>query len=307
MAGVYTDSPQWLAFLNANRATIDAQQGESRRQLKLVLAEQFWKLSKDERNALPTSDGAQNPLAEISDPFDFADTTSSVVVKTKGIVVRTDFTDDAAWASVREAIESAERDGWKNLSNDVEEGGDDDESDSGSSEGDGEAGEDEGMEADAETAANTAANAQASSSAGNDTDTRALIFVTDTRFDQISNIGALRLLGDLHVARALNRPLDYVGKAPPPHRLVGRDGLREVYSGPQIWVYDVQSNKDRTLRVVLGAGAMYGTATGDSWRAKADHVWELHINMDAGMVIDFGGRDNWTASERARNLREAEP
>jgi len=46
--------------------------------------------------------------------------------------------------------------------------------------------------------------------------------------------------------------------------------------------------------------------SGDSWRAKAERAWELQINMDAGMLIDFGGRDNWNPAERARNLAEAE-
>lgn len=202
-----------------------------------------------------TTTTTDDPFSDVSDPYDFPDAKTSVVVKCKGIVVRTDFTNDDAWSAVRSAIEAAERDGWKALSDDVAAADDDDADESSGSE-DNEDG-DEDMEVDAETAANTSANAQPAS----DADTRALIFLTDERFDALSNLGALRLLNDVRVARALQRPLSHVGKVPAPHRLVARDGLREVYVGPQLWIYDAQSNTDRTLRLVERAGAMYGTAT----------------------------------------------
>ncbi|KZW00474.1 hypothetical protein EXIGLDRAFT_721253 [Exidia glandulosa HHB12029] len=304
MSDPLADAPQWLAFLNANTSTHAAHDNFGRRQLKLALADQFWKLSKEQRNALPATT-AGDPLADMPDPFDFPDAKTSVVVKCKGIVLRTDFTNDEAWSSVRAAIEATERDGWKALSDDVD--GDDGEESSGSSDGEGEGDNDDEMEVDAETAANTAANAEPSTStAESEPDTRALIFLSDPRFDGLSNIAALRLLNDVRITRSIERPLSHSGKSPAPHRLIARDGLREVYMGPQLWIYDAKSNTDRTVRLVERAGAMYGTATADSWRAKADHIWELQINMDAGMGIDFGGRDNWTAAERARNLQETE-
>jgi hypothetical protein len=50
---------------------------------------------------------------------------------------------------------------------------------------------------------------------------------------------------------------------------------------------------------------MYGTATGDSWRARVGHICELQVNMASGALkIDFGGLDRWDAGERQRNLRE---
>jgi len=51
---------------------------------------------------------------------------------------------------------------------------------------------------------------------------------------------------------------------------------------------------------------MYGTATGDSWRARVSHICELQVNLHCGgMKIDFGGLDRWDYSERQRNMHEA--
>jgi len=58
--------------------------------------------------------------------------------------------------------------------------------------------------------------------------------------------------------------------------------------------------------LVSGHSDIYGTATGDSWRARVTHIHELQFNMShLGMKIDFGGLDKWDFKERTRNLEEA--
>jgi len=92
----------------------------------------------------------------------------------------------------------------------------------------------------------------------------------------------------------------------PPNRLVDQGGWQEIYVGPTIWIYDTQSNKDQCARLVSPQGDIYGTATGDSWRARVTHICELQLNLTyLGMKIDFGGLDRWDYNERKRNLDEA--
>ncbi|KAH7104847.1 hypothetical protein BKA62DRAFT_741550 [Auriculariales sp. MPI-PUGE-AT-0066] len=301
-------APQWLAYLQSQNASAANCGTTGRRALKVSLADGMWRLSKEQRDALaPGDEAVEAALASFPDKFFFSDLTSSVVAKQKAIIVRTDFSNDAAWAKLRATIESDEMEGWKALSTDAEDAEEDLEDGSDEEEGDDEGGEevDETNEQDAQTATNTAANASSSSSEV--PDYHVFIFVEDASlFNGASNLRVLRALSDVRIVRSISRPLSHSGKAPAPNRLIGKDGLREVYIGPQVWVQDTQSNTDETLRVLLGAGAMYGTASADSWRAKASRAWELQINMDAGMTIDFGGKDNWTTSERARNLAEVE-
>jgi hypothetical protein len=86
---------------------------------------------------------------------------------------------------------------------------------------------------------------------------------TDTtsraRFTNLSNLGALRLLCDVDVRRAPERPLDVA--LAPSHRLISQNGWQEVYAGKDIWIYDGKSNQDQAVRVVGARGDMYGTAT----------------------------------------------
>jgi hypothetical protein len=194
-------------------------------------------------------------LSAYPDPFDFADINQSVVVKQKAVIVRTDFSDDAAWAKLRATVEADEREGWQVLSssNPADDHGEDESSD--------EDGDESGEEPmDVETAINTAANS-GSGSTNTAPDSRAFIFVENPVFNGASNLQILRALCDLRIVKAHSLPLDFSGKSPAPNRIMGRDGLREIYVGPQIWVQDSQSNADNTLRVVRNAGAQYATAT----------------------------------------------
>jgi len=88
--------------------------------------------------------------------------------------------------------------------------------------------------------------------------------------------------------------------------LIDQGGWQEIYLGKQLWIYDSRSNSDDCVRVVSQVGDFYGTATGDSWRARASHVCELQFSMTRqGLKIDFNGLDRWDQDERERNLAEA--
>ncbi|KAI9457892.1 hypothetical protein F5148DRAFT_339280 [Russula earlei] len=141
-------------------------------------------------------------------------------------------------------------------------------------------------------------------------------FVSDpasTRFDDISNLRALRLLFDVSVRAAPD------SMAPPKsprhqhqhqhrhrHRLKGLRGLQETYDarGRTLWIFDSRSRADGCARLVSAAGDV---ATGDSWRARATHMAELQANLAARTLrIDFGGLDGWDYAERQRNMQEAD-
>jgi len=123
-------------------------------------------------------------------------------------------------------------------------------------------------------------------------------------FLNASNLTLLRLFNDVDIVPCPKLPQG-AQRIRPANRLVDRDGYQEVYNGRLIWVYDSQSNLDGSVRAVTGRGSIYGTASGDSWRAKGTHIWELQVSLDAGvMKIDFGGSDCWTWEERKRNFAE---
>jgi len=121
----------------------------------------------------------------------------------------------------------------------------------------------------------------------------------------ISNLTALRLLNDVDIRPSPDRP---PGTKPisPPNPLVDQGGWQEIYFGKNIWIYDSRSNLDECVRVISQAGDIYGTATGDSWRARVTHICELQFHMSRlGLKVDFGGLDRWDYGERQRNLKEA--
>ncbi|TFK44533.1 hypothetical protein BDQ12DRAFT_594067, partial [Crucibulum laeve] len=121
----------------------------------------------------------------------------------------------------------------------------------------------------------------------------------------ISNLTALRLLNDVDIRPSPTLPAE-TKRISPQNRLVDQNGWQEIYTGKNVWIYDARSNTDECVRVVNQAGDFYGTATGDSWRARGSHICELQFNMAyMGMKIDFGGLDRWDYEERKRNLIEA--
>ncbi|KAH9032450.1 hypothetical protein EDB85DRAFT_1955864 [Lactarius pseudohatsudake] len=128
------------------------------------------------------------------------------------------------------------------------------------------------------------------------------------RFDNISNLRALRLLFDVS-ARATpgsgqQHPADRGGGTQ--HRLSGLHGLQETYDarGRTLWIFDAHSRTDGCARLVSEVGDV---ATGDSWRARATHMAELQAGLAArALRIDFGGLDRWDYNERRRNMLEAD-
>ncbi|KAJ4468324.1 hypothetical protein J3R30DRAFT_3831356 [Lentinula aciculospora] len=124
-------------------------------------------------------------------------------------------------------------------------------------------------------------------------------------FEQISNIRALRLFNDVDIRPAPPVPSGSK-RISPPNPLIDFAGWQEIYTGVTLWVYDSKSNVDQSARLVSLEGDIYGTATGDSWRAQASHIPDLQLNMTfENMKINFGGMDRWDYSERKRNLAEA--
>jgi len=66
------------------------------------------------------------------------------------------------------------------------------------------------------------------------------------------------------------------------------------------------SNQDQCARLVSKRSDFYGTATGDSWRARVSHICELQVNISTGTItINFSGMDRYTYEERVRNLQDA--
>ncbi|KIY44506.1 hypothetical protein FISHEDRAFT_77428 [Fistulina hepatica ATCC 64428] len=215
-----------------------------------------------------------------------------------GILLRTDFTNDVAWAAFCEKVDEAEKevaDMFAAAEPSV-------------------SSKDQAMR-DADAMLNDGSD-DAYSSDDDDEDAlvrRRLIRIIDPStlepaskdyFAGISNICALRMFNTPAIRLPPSRP-NRVNRVPP-NRLVDQDGFQEVYSGMTVWIYDARSNEDQCVRLVRQEGDdIYGTATGDSWRAKGTHICELQFNMAMGMKIDFGAQDRYDYAERQRNLSEA--
>ncbi|KAF5388870.1 hypothetical protein D9757_005684 [Collybiopsis confluens] len=270
-----------LAHFMANRYTqIKAENpGKGRRYRKLCVLEAFWasfpsEPGKNEHTKLPP-EPAMNLFTEDDEPYDLF--TSDVV---GGIVLRTDYSDEDSWnvflAKLNEELSEGAQENTSEHAN-VEM-------------------EDEDENSDEEEEEGKLIKVINPSSP----EERAI-------FENISNLRALRLFNDVDIQPA---PLVPAGTKPisPPNRLADAFGWQEVYTGITIWIYDAQSNSDRSARLVSGSGdsEVYGTAAGDSWRAQVSHIPELQLSMTfENMKINFGGLDRWDYSERKRNLEEA--
>ncbi|KAF9028118.1 hypothetical protein BDZ89DRAFT_1066268 [Hymenopellis radicata] len=250
---------------------------EGRRMWLLRAVDEFWASNRSKPEASSGLEAQDDPSADDEDPMD------QVIDDVEaGIVLRTDFSNEDAWNSFLEKLKKAEEEHKESVGQvgQVGERGDDENSGA------------EGEEEDGDDGPGL------------------LIKVIDASlpeeralFEGISNLSALRLFNDVDVRPA--PPMPSGTKRTTPHRLVDRGGWQEVYLGITIWVYDAQSNSDHCLRLVNPEGDVYGTATGDSWRAQVSHVYELQFNMTfLGMKINFGGMDRWDFAERSRNLRE---
>ncbi|EUC64975.1 hypothetical protein RSOL_495200 [Rhizoctonia solani AG-3 Rhs1AP] len=271
-----------------------------RRQLKLKVIEQFWKLDlaqKNEQIKIVASTEEPTAFEPESDPYDIPGLKDSRVIGTRGIVVRTHFdsNDEPAWDAFLTILEELERKSLADVPNIQMESDSDSEEDE---------------EEDEEMA-----------KAGPPPityESDAIFTVVDPvkqeayqawrdKLSNASNIALLRLFNDASIVPSPSPSATALKRIKPGHRLIDEDGFQEVYSGGTIWVWDHQSAKNQSVRLVSPQVFVYGDATGDSWRVRVAHIWELQLNLDDGMRIDFSGGvgAGWDMDERARNLKES--
>ncbi|CAL1707328.1 unnamed protein product [Somion occarium] len=296
--------------------------GEGRRKWRLRVAEEFWKLSADDKAAYATRSVNLNqsesaPYNVDEDPLDFI---AGEDAPGLGIVVRADFSNEDAWQTFLTKLQEAEAEFVSEVAIHPE----------GTEEGDdhGEGDEDQQMNED-EPQASSSSVVNADEEMDEDEDgpsesspifaifnptpnspLRGLLSSVHSPLASQAhptNLNILRLLTDVDIRRVPTPPQG-TKRIKPPNRLVDYDQWQEVYKGKGIWVYDERSNVDQCVRVVsLEGSACYGTATADSWRARVSHICELQVNLSSGaMTIDFGGLDRYDYGERVKNMEEAE-
>ncbi|EMD37870.1 hypothetical protein CERSUDRAFT_136778 [Gelatoporia subvermispora B] len=294
--------------------------GEGRRKWRLRVADMLWELPAEQRNLLnETYDPSVYDHADFNvdeDPLDRPEPEGEPVGF--GILIRTDFSNEEAWQAFYAKIQEGEAEIAVPLSasqDEDEQMGED--SSNAVPEGPSNDLENVSLRRDAQVPPVPADQMDEDDSADEDDEEsepphRMIFCLNPTtpegrqRFTSMSNIRALRLFGDVDIRAAPSRPPD-VKRVSPPNRLIDQGGWQEIYFSRTVWVYDAQSNIDQCARLVSSQGPdLYGTATGDSWRARASHVCELQYNIRAGIRIDFNGLDRWDYGERVRNIQEVE-
>ncbi|KAJ7497089.1 hypothetical protein FB451DRAFT_214982 [Mycena latifolia] len=268
--------------------------GEGRRKWNLRVLQEFWASSGPETDISGTPTALAEEFLHDDDPFD--DTVGEG--PQLGLLLRTDFSNEDAWQTFCARLKSEEQDFIESVQPTPSAAPT--EADQGSSTGDVKMADDTGDDDESDDESTDGLSAP-------------IIKIIDPASDQdksfvqnISNLAALRLLNDVDIRPAPSPPAG-TKRYSPPNRLVDKKGWQEIYTGLTLWIYDSQSNTDQCARLVSQEGDVYGTATGDSWRARVTHMCELQFNMTClGMKIDFGGLDRYDYSERRRNLEEAE-
>ncbi|KAJ3565903.1 hypothetical protein NP233_g7339 [Leucocoprinus birnbaumii] len=261
--------------------------GEGRRRWKLRVMEELWLEPEAQAEISSAALNSQDTPGDAAyekdgDPMDVITDCEEV-----GLVIRTDFSNDDAWNAFVSKLKDAEKELLGSMMQAQDTTNQDDN--------------------DIEMKEEESRDSESESDATPDHIIRLVANANDPLFNGISNIAALRLLNDVGIRLAPAPPAG-TKRISPSNRLIDRNKLQEIYSGKTIWIYDGQSNSDESVRLVSQQGDVYGTATADSWRARASHVPELQFNMSAyNMKIDFGGLDRWDYSERLKNLEEAEP
>jgi hypothetical protein len=181
--------------------------------------------------------------AQIPDPYDFVDNPDGLVLR-KGVIVRTDFTNDEAWNAVVQIINESEKSGAAELSQ-IADATPDEAGESGSES------ESEDEEGDTEMAGSSALKEDDAIAF----DSSFIIYdpPADQRslFTNASNLRLVRIFNDV----------DIIGNPPPSksqkrtaagvNKLVDFDGFHEVYDDRLIWVYDSSSNSEGSLRLVI--------------------------------------------------------
>lgn len=160
-----------------------------------------------------------------------------------GLIVRTDFSDEASWAEFCTRLQDSE----KELIQGSDDGGEN------ASKPDG-AEEDEQGDSD--------------DNGDSDSDGPPAIFhiINPSPAPErellinVSNLTVLRLFNDVDIRPSPTLPQG-AKRIDPPNRLVDCHGWQEFYRGKNVWIYDTKSNTDQCVRVVSQSGDMYGTAT----------------------------------------------
>ncbi|KAF9497266.1 hypothetical protein BDN71DRAFT_1494799 [Pleurotus eryngii] len=278
-----------LQHLKARYGVIKSQfPVEGRRRWQIRALKELW----DDPNALTTNADPSSISEVLQDPDPFDHITKDCIEL--GILLRTDFANEAAWQDFVARLQAAEKDFIGSLKergtvadkSTEGDGGGADESKMDVSDSDDDSDDEEESSPIIKLISPDAADERA-------------------RFTNISNLTALRLFNDVDIRPAPTPPTPK-DRISPPNPLIDVRGWQEVYSGVGIWIYDAKSNTDQSVRQVSQEGHFYGTATGDSWRARVSHVCELQFNMAvSGMKINFGELDRWEYSQRKRNLDEA--
>jgi hypothetical protein len=154
-------------------------------------------------------------------------------VRRRGLILRTDFSNDHAWADFCDIVRRSEREGLRDLPSspggeNTEAGGDEDD--------------------------------ESSSDEDDPSDTLAFVFVEpppehrDALMNQ-SNLSLLRIFLDADIAPShvpSEKAKQIVNNLP----ICDCDGFQEVYSGRLLWVYDTTSNQDGSVRLVTSHGRM---------------------------------------------------
>ena len=165
-----------------------------------------------------------------------------------GLIIRTDFSNDAAWKTFCEKIQTYQ----KELISDLVSGGEPTDS------------TDTIQDVRMEEGSSTTANDEETDSS---TDVPDIVKILDPsepadrdRLVNISNLRALRLFNDVDIRPAPSPPPG-TKRISPPNPLIDQGGWQEIYSGKNLWIYDLRSNTDECVRVVSQAGDFYGTAS----------------------------------------------
>ncbi|KAG8939061.1 hypothetical protein FRC04_007036 [Tulasnella sp. 424] len=309
---------------------------EGRRRWKLRAVEEVWKASnaaeiEAKSEELKGKQGVQAiPWLVDKDPLDLDDGPSEArVVNARGVIVRTDFSNDGAWDEFVARVKEAEREGFSGMVTGPNEEGEGEEGE------DSESSEEEEEEESGQQTMDVDPTGGAGEGSSSQTEIPSVFHIINPEptdplralLENAPNIRLLRLFNDVQIVPAPPKPRPPQGDlfsgmpkkkqqqqpssaaASSPkntNRLVDKFGWKEVYPGRVLWVYDAESNAAGSVRVVnSGDDSAYGSSTGDSWRARAGHIWELQVNVDSGALkIDFGGEDRWTGKERLRNYEE---
>jgi len=285
-------SDVFLQFLVKRYGSVKAQfPGEGRRRWRLRVLQDFLNLGSSWASipaAAPDTTLSQDESLQDSDPFDHLSQGEEL-----GLLLRTDFSNEDAWQAFYTKLQDSEEEFAESLEPEIKDdfsSGQDVITDVNVAEGEPESDSDESM-------------------SGVSTPLIKVVNPITTQdrivFNNMSNLSALRLLNDVDIRPSPNPPPG-TPRISPPNRLIDQAGWQEVYSGKNIWIYDALSNSDQSVRLVSQHGDIYGTATGDSWRARGTHICDLQFNISSlGMMINFGGLDRWDHNERQRNLVEA--